>query len=382
MRKIKITNSQVTRKRRRIGNVFLAWLLVILVLVLVIFVGIRVVLAVGRNNLFNNATSHVPQLTDASESQEDASGEIFKGASGEAGEDAVVWKEGWVRYDGKVYEYNENILTFLFLGIDKMEKVSASKDNVSGGQADAIFLMTANPDTKEISLIGVNRDTMVDVVMKGMGEDGGNLIYQAEIATQHGFGDGMEESCELTRDAVSELFYGLPIHGYVSFNMGGIAELNDALGGVEVTIQSDLTKYNSKWKEGAAVTLMGKEAYSYIHDRDITEFESARDRLDRQKQYLSRFVGKTLEQVKKDITLPVTLYQKFKPYIVTDISADEIAYLATELSGYHFDSEAIYTLEGETRMGEKFEEFYPDREALRALMIQLFYKEVDAEAAN
>lgn len=382
MRKIKITNSQVTRKRRHIGNVILAWLLVVMILCLLIFVGIKVVLAVGRNSLFNNATSQMPQLSDASESQEDAPDEIFKGASAEADGDSVVWKEGWVRYDGKVYEYNENILTFLFLGIDKMEKVSASKDNVSGGQADAIFLLTANPDTKEISLIGVNRDTMVDVVMKGMGEDGGDLIYPAEIATQHGFGDGMEESCELTRDAVSKLFYELPIHGYVSFNMGGIADLNDALGGVEVTIQKDMTKYNSKWKEGTTVTLMGKEAYTYIHDRDITEFESARDRLGRQKQYLSCFVGKTLEQVKKDITLPVTLYQKFKPYIVTDISVDEIAYLAAELSGYHFDSEAIYTLEGETKLGEKFEEFYPDKEALKALMIQLFYKEVDVETVN
>lgn len=372
----------MTRKRRHIGNVILAWLLVVMILCLLIFVGVKVVLAVGRNSLFNNATSQMPQLSDASESQEDAPDEIFKGASAEAGGDEVVWKEGWVRYDGKVYEYNENILTFLFLGIDKMEKVSASKDNVSGGQADAIFLVTANPDTKEISLIGVNRDTMVDVVMKGMGEDGGDLIYPAEIATQHGFGDGMEESCELTRDAVSKLFYELPIHGYVSFNMGGIADLNDALGGVEVTIQKDMTKYNSKWKEGTTVTLMGKEAYSYIHDRDTTEFESARDRLGRQKQYLSCFVGQTMEQVKKDITLPVTLYQKFKPYIVTDISVDEIAYLAAELSSYHFDAEAIYTLEGETKLGEKFEEFYPDKEALKALMIQLFYKEVDVETVN
>lgn len=379
MRKIKITNSQVTRKRRRIGNVILAWILVIFILVLVIFVGIRVVIAIGKYNLHNNATSQMPVLTESSEA---ATEEIFKGGSEETAGEAVTWKEGWVRYDGKVYEYNEDILTFLFLGIDKMGKVTPNVDLVSGGQSDAIFLLIANPDTKEISIIGVNRDTMVDVVMVGIGEDGSDIIYPAEIATQHGFGDGMEESCELTRNAVSKLFYELPIHGYVSFNMGGVAALNDALGGVEVTIQQDMTKINKEWLQGTTVTLKGEEAYRYIHDRDIKEFESARDRLGRQKQYLSCFIGKTLKQVKEDITLPVTLYQKFKPYIVTDLSVDKITYLATELSGYHFDTEAIYTLEGETKMGEKFEEFYPDKEALKSLMIQLFYREVDVETAK
>lgn len=393
MRKIKITNHEVTRKHRRIGNVLLAWMLVIFLMFLVIFVGIRVVIAVGKSNLFHNATSQMPQLSDASESADgqaqnpdgSSSGggnEIFKGGSAESESNTTTWKEGWVRHDGKVYEYNEDILTFLFLGIDKMEKVAPNKDLVSGGQSDAIFLLVANPDTKELSLVGVNRDTMVDVVMVGIGENGGDLIYPAEIATQHGFGDGLEGSCELTRDAVSKLFYELPIHGYVSFNMGGVAALNDALGGVEVTIQSDLTKINKEWVQGATVTLMGKDAYKYIHDRDTKVFESARDRLGRQKQYLSCFVGKAMSQVKKDITLPVTLYQKFKPYIVTDLSVDEIAYLATELSGYSFRSEAIYTLEGETKMGEKFEEFYPDKEALKSLMIQLFYREVEVETAD
>ena len=41
------------------------------------------------------------------------------------------WQEGWVCHEGKVYEYNDDILTFLFLGIDKMDKVSPNPDLVN-----------------------------------------------------------------------------------------------------------------------------------------------------------------------------------------------------------------------------------------------------------
>lgn len=374
MRRIKFADKSMRRKCRKTANVILAWLLVFLSLFLIVFAGSKIVIALGESSLRNNAATQMPSLTVDSEPETDV---VFQEAGAGNNADTAVWKEGWVRHDGKIYEYNEEILTFLFLGIDKMGKVAPNPDLVSGGQSDAIFLLAANPDTKTLTLIGVNRDTMVDVVMVGVGPDGGNLTAQAEIAVQHGFGDGMEESCELTREAVTKLFYDLPIHGYLSFNMGGIADLNDAMGGVELSVLEDMTKINKKWTEGTTVTLLGKDAYDYIHYRDVTEFESARNRLSRQKQYLSCFVAQTMERVRKDITIPVSLYSKFQPYIVTDLTVDEIAYLATELVDYHFDAEDIYTLEGETRMGESFEEFYPDKEALRDLIIQVFYREVE-----
>ena len=41
-------------------------------------------------------------------------------------------------------------------------------------------------------------------------------------------------------EAVSELFYGLPIHGYCALSMNNIADLNDAVGGVTVTVPEEL----------------------------------------------------------------------------------------------------------------------------------------------
>lgn len=188
------------------------------------------------------------------------------------GSPSSYWEEGWVRYGGKIYEYNDDILTFLVLGIDKMEKVSSNADKVSGGQSDVIYLAVMDTGAKQLSVIGVNRDTMVDVRMVGIGENGEDIVALAQLTVQHAFGDGTAGSCELTKEAVSELFYGLPIHGYVSFNMGGIAALNDAVGGVEVTVLEDLTKANEDWTEGKEVKLEGMDAFWYVKWRDTADF--------------------------------------------------------------------------------------------------------------
>lgn len=424
-----------SRKKRRIRNVVLAWMIVLASVAGLMAGGIRLFLAMGYQHLHDGAVFTAPQLpggpmADAGETGGQSSGgeDFGNGNSGNKGlgagnsTGAEDWeipegtpasdaehgtsgsgegssaqgvprkdsenssllklKEGQIRRGDRVYEYIDGILTFLVLGIDIDGPVERNKDLVSGGQSDAIFLVVMNPDTKKISLIGVNRDTMVEIVMVGLGTGGGNLTTTAEISVQHGFGDGLNQSCELTRDAVSKLFYNLPIHGYISFNMGGMAALNDAVGSVRLTVLEDMTEINPAWYLGADVTLTGKDAYEYVHYRNVNVFESARNRLARQKQYLSVFAGTALAEIKKDITLPVSLYQAFKPYTVTDLELDEISWLASQLTGYKFDDSAIYTMEGTTVQGARFEEFYPDQEALQELILKIFYREIDPETGR
>ena len=296
---------------------------------------------------------------------------------------SLLWQEGWLQYEGRIYEYNDDIMTFLIMGIDKKGEVENSRDATEGGQADALFLVVADRRKKEIRLVGINRDTMVDINAYGAYGEGTDGSAKAQIAVQHGFGDGKELSCELTRDAVSELFYNLPIHGYAAVNMDAIPVINDAVGGVTLEVLEDIDtdKYGKSigkiWREGEEIHLQGMEAYYYVRWRDRERFESARLRLARQKQYLEAFLERARSETKKNIMLPVRLYGDLSKYMVTDISIDETAYLAGELIGYTMDPQGIYTLSGETKKGDAYEEFYPDEEALRALMIAVFYREVE-----
>lgn len=367
--------THLEKRRRRIRkaiSIAITFLFMILLLLAIAAGILAVVTAFGQERLRNKVSAGSPRLV-SEESNLDINSILEQ--ENDIPVQQIRWEEGWVRHNGKVYEYNEDILTFLIMGIDKEGKVKESKDAVSGGQADALFLVVANPDDKLIRIIAVNRDTMTDVQMYGY--SGSNQTVKAQIAAQHGFGDGMEKSCELTRNAVSRLFYDLPIHGYAAINMGAISKLNDAVGGVNVTVLEDMTKVKKGWNKGAELTLMGKDAYTYVRWRDMNEFESSRSRLARQKQYLGAFVKQAKNAVKEDITLPITLYSELSKYMVTDISVEEVAYLASQLPNYEFRADAVYTLEGTTRMGEKHEEFYPDTDALKDLMIQVFYREVE-----
>lgn len=273
-------------------------------------------------------------------------------------------------------------MTFLVMGIDKEGKVQESKSATDGGQADVLFLVVADTKEKKISLVSINRDTMTDInAYEIYGENESGVAY-AQIAVQHGYGDGRELSCELTKDAVSRVFFDLPINGYVAVNMDVIPVLNDAVGGVSLRAPADIATEGFEKKSGIAcmpgdeLFLDGKGAYYFIRWRDTSVFESARMRLERQKLYLEKFIEKAKENTKKDITFPIRLYGEISEYMVTDISVDEAAWLAGEMIDYKVDTKNIHTMEGETKMGSLHEEFYPDEKAMERLMIEVFYREV------
>ena len=338
----------------------------VLAVVVILIAAGKIVTILGRNRLEKNASSEGPTMT---EQVDPAIKEKY----------VSQWKEGWVSLDDKIYEYNDEIRTFLILGIDNAHKGGDKKfdELTDGGQADGIFLVVIDPTDRSMKVLAVNRDTDVDVVMVGIGENGDDVIAPAEISVQHAFGGGKEYSCELTRDAVSKLLYNVPIHAYMSVNYKAIPKINDAIGGVTITMPEDYSAINKAWTQGSEVTLKGEDAYDFVHLRDTKVFESQRQRLSRQKVYLKAFIRQMRIKTKENITLPVSLYGELKDYIVTDLTVDTMGYMASEYVDYSFDEDAIYTMEGETELGaDGFEHFYPDEEALRRLVIELFYKEV------
>ena len=298
------------------------------------------------------------------------------GADGLVKEEEIKWQDGWVKYQDTIYQYNQEVLTFLIMGIDKDSDAQAVEEGTEGGQADALFLAVMNPKDSSIKIIGINRNTMTDIDVYN-----GNGVYitttKAQIAVQHGFGDGMKKSCEYQKKAVEKLFYNLPIHGYAAVNMSAIPTINDAVGGIDLVVLEDLTKIDAGLVEGSNVHLSGDSAFWYVKYRDTDIFGSADTRLLRQQQYLTNLVNKAKQEVGKDISVALNLYQAVSPQMVTDISPHKAAYLASVLPDYKFDEDNFYTMEGETVMGEEFEEFYPDEDALYEMILDVFYEKVE-----
>lgn len=276
-------------------------------------------------------------------------------------------------YNGKKYKYNTDILNLLILGIDKMEPVSPAPDAISGGQADAIFLLVMNPHTKTIDMISIPRDTITRIWFYN--KDGSfNMTARAQICLQHGYGDGMSVSNENTKKAVSHLFYELPIHSVSSMNMGAIGALNDAVGGVTLEPLSSFSTDTSVFVQGKTITLQGIQAYDYLHYRDINRHYTAEERLERQKQYLTLLISQAMEAARQNIQVVPDVYQVINDYTVTDLSINEMTYLASEAANYQFGQ--IYTLEGTVNTSRTYERYYLDEEAFNRLIVDLFYEEV------
>lgn len=293
-------------------------------------------------------------------------------------------EQGVIVYKDAKYRLNEDMITILFMGIDK-ELV----DNISGrgsgtgseldaGQADALFLLLLNPHTRQISVVAINRNTMADIEMYN---EQGNFtgMKQSQICIAHGFGDGGVESCERQIRAVSRLFRGLAINSYASISMDAIPKLNDAIGGVTVEVLEDISypPAGVNFVKGDTVTLLGNNAFWYVKYRDISIYDSASMRLARQKQYINAFIIKAKQKALEDIRIASDLYTTLQAYTTTDMDINSFTYLASEVSGYSFSYDNIYSLKGETMMGEQYEEYYVDEEALEDLIIQLFYEPVD-----
>lgn len=364
--KEQILNPERLKKKKRKKRLRMLAVCASVPLAVLLLAGVSLLLvgAIGRSRL-RQVSAEQPELAAAVT------------AEAPTEEEAENWQEGWVKYQGQVYAYNEDILTFLFMGIDKRDgTVREVAEGTNGGQADALFLLVLDPRRKKASVIGINRNTMTEIDIYN--EEGAYVdTVLAQIAVQHGFGNGVEESCGYQKEAVSRLFYRLPIHGYAAVNMSAIPELNDIIGGVDVTVLEDMTSAVPAFKEGAEVHLEGQDALSYVRYRDRDVFGSADQRLARQRQYLTEFIKTARTAAGKDISAVVRLYQAAAPMMTTDITLDEAVYLASQALDYSLGSEDFHMLAGETVMGEQFEEYHIDETALYELILEIFYEPVE-----
>ena len=284
----------------------------------------------------------------------------------------------YIWHNGKAYQYNDQIITLLCMGIDQAGEEIQKEKNVSGesGQADSIFLAVMDPVSRQLRVIAISRDTMTKIpAFDNKGNYLGENVNHLGLA--YAYGDGREKSCQYMVDAVSKLFYGIPINGYAAFSLETIGKLNDAVGGVTVTIPEgeDMTSADPQLKSGAAVTLTGDMAETFVRWRNTEEHGSNNMRIARQKQFLLSFFQQAAAAVQKDVSLPAGLYREFSSEMITDISLDKAVYLISEAAKMSFQEGNLTVLQGEAKTGKVYDEFYVDDDALYELILDTFYVE-------
>lgn len=279
-----------------------------------------------------------------------------------------------VRWQGKTWTYNKNISNYLLLGIDTREQTDTHVGRTDAGQADALFVLSLNRKSGEVTIISIPRDTMTAV--ESFDLEGKSLGTSTDhISLSYGYGDGGQKSCKLTQKAVEHLLYGVPIQGFYAMNLDGLSALAESIGGVKVTVPNDsLASQDLAFTKGAEVTLDADNIETFVRSRDTDASQSALARLERQQAFIHAFVEQVRMCYDKDTSSLKQLYGALEPYTVTNISLDRLLDLAKTAD--QGDGYTEWTIPGEGTSGDNYDEYHVDDDALYEQIIHTFYKEV------
>ena len=281
-----------------------------------------------------------------------------------------------IEYNGQQYRSREkDITTVLFMGIDT--RTAGDDDIVSyrnGGQSDFMMLVVIDSKNERITPIHIDRDTITEItILSIIGRPSGTSLSQ--ICLSHAFGDGKAQSCEFAAKAVSHLLMDVDVDFYVAMNMDGIPILNDAVGGVTVTLTEDFSHINSAMVKGATLTLQGMQAEYYVRGRMSVGDGTNKSRMARQRDYLEKLAKKIDSKTTKNANFIGELFDLLNPLLETNMARGRMINEVWKARDY--TRAASISPAGEHTIGDDgFVEFHVDEDALTQMVLELFFEPI------
>lgn len=277
-----------------------------------------------------------------------------------------------ISYNGKKYKENTSIKSYLFIGVDEREDDFVDEELTPGtaGQADCLILLVLNTDTNEANILQINRNAMTELdIYNELGAV--DKTVTGSVCLQYAYCTGGKRSCIAQRKTVEELLFNISIDGYLTMSLPGIADINDALGGVDVTMENDYTWIDPSFTEGSTVHLEGEAATHFVQYRDKSVFNSVQDRMNRQTAYVTSLINSMKNTDGESVAGKISQY--IGSTILTDLKSSEL----NELVKYDYNTDNVLYLPGEMVQGEEYEEYNVDNTELQEMIINLFYTEAE-----
>ncbi len=275
--------------------------------------------------------------------------------------------------NGKTYTYrNRALINLLFIGIDWADVETDVTTLRYSGQSDFMMLMTIDRKKKEIHTVHIDRDTITPVRVYGpFGDYAGTKDMQ--ICLSYAYGEDQKENCENAVWAASNFLKGVPIDYYIVVDMSGISALNDALGGVTVTLEDDFSHKDPEMVKGAQITLKGKQAEYYVRGRMGIGDGTNSSRMVRQRTFMNQAAQMLVDGMKKDLDFIGDLFDQMEGHIETNIDRGWIINKAYESADY--ERREMMTIAGTHEIGEDgFMEFHADEDALVNMLTDIYFE--------
>ncbi len=201
-----------------------------------------------------------------------------------------------------------------------------------GSRSDAIMVASINNETKEVRILSVYRDTILEVEKN----DGSTVTTKINAAYAYG---GPELAVQTLNKNLD-----LSISEYITVNWEGLTRVIDALGGVEVHIEeNELSTLNGVLAEQIQVNginsdgvydtgyviLNGAQATAYARIRSTDQGDITRT--ERQREVIQAMLAKAKQS---DIKTLNKVIDEVFPYIGTSITEKQALDLVTGIMSY------------------------------------------------
>jgi len=126
---------------------------------------------------------------------------------------------------------------------------------------------------------------------------------------------------------------------------------------------------------GETIKLSGEQALNFVRTRYGLEDSSNESRMLRQREYVTSLFDALNEKYIEDEDFLEKATFDLSEYMVSNFTVTQMENLIDSLSNYEFKD--IYVIDGESKIGEKFLEFYADEDSVNNLVLDLFYTPED-----
>ena len=277
-----------------------------------------------------------------------------------------------MEYEGQTLHYRENEITnYLIIGVDK-EDVTQVSGHQHGGQADFLIILSVDRIRRTITPVMLDRDAMVEMQTYGVfGHPSGSRVMQLCLAQAYS-GVNIPGSVN-TVQTVEKMLFGVKINHYIVLDMTAIPLINDAIGGVEVTLYDDFSAYDPAMTRGTTLRLMGEQAEFFVRGRMTIADGSNASRMARQQQYLSGLLTQFRRSVRGDQRKLNEVLNSAKGHMSSDASNETLLHDVNAYDDYEWNAMRILT--GEHAVDEYgFAEFWVDEAALKRLVADIWFK--------
>lgn len=280
-----------------------------------------------------------------------------------------------VEYEGKQYVEKTGVTAMLLMGVDR-EEGAQSYGARQGGQADFLMLVAIDHKYDRVYQLQIDRDTMAAVEMLGvLGNPTGTGVMQ--IALSHGFGVTDAACCRNTLKAVRTLLPGADIDIYGAFDMNAMSALNNALGGVTVTLEDDMSALDPAMTAGTTLTLNDAQAELFVRSRMSVGDGTNSGRMQRQRAYLSAALDKFRSRMGEDSDYAAELYSQLAELMTTNTASTR--WLNEINAAYDYEIMPIEQLPGRHVIGQDgFMEFHVEDGAALRWVMKVFFEPQDA----